>query len=229
MYILKETLRGYELIHYNEKLDRESSEFRERNYTYESAQRTKRQIIDYGLSNKWSYMVTITIDSQKKDRYQYDKTTKQLLKFLKNYKQNHDSNLKYIIVPEQHKDGAIHYHGLIQISDKHLTFKKQRQLAFIYEHSILLKSFGFNEFTKIYNHTEFVTYYISKYITKSLTERFTSQRFYASLNLDQPKKTYYTDLDIPLWLWSIAPDYENQFIKKWNLDQETLKLLEINT
>ena len=225
MYVLKETIKGLELIYYQEKLDGISNSDRERDFTYESAQRSKRQIIEYGLSNHWDYMVTITIDSNKKNRYDTNKTTKQLRTFLRMIRERYEPNLKFIIVPELHKDKAIHYHGLIKISDQHLTFVKERKGAFIYEHSKFSQSFGFNEFTKIYDHQEFITYYISKYITKSLKERITSQRFYASQNLEKPKKTYYNDTEIPLVLWSIAPDFENQFIKKWNVDKDILELI----
>ena len=231
MYLLKETKKGKELIYYQEKLDGISSETRERNYEYESAQRSKRDIIEYGLSNNWDYMVTITIDQAKRNRYEYNYLVRSITKWLKNYKERYDSELKYIIIPELHTKKhyetkpAIHFHGLIKMTDKHLTFVKERKGAFIYEHSKILKSFGFNEFAKIYNHSEFITYYISKYVSKSLGKKITSQRFYASKNLERPKKTYYNDTEIPLVLWSIAPDYENQFIKKWNVDKDILDLI----
>jgi hypothetical protein len=72
MYYLKKTLRGIELIYYNERLpiglELEKTE-RNRQYQLEAAQKAKREIIDLALSNNWDYMLTQTINPEKTDRY----------------------------------------------------------------------------------------------------------------------------------------------------------------
>jgi hypothetical protein len=218
MYYLKKTQLGVELIFYQEKspVGQHTDPTRTRLYELEAAQRAKRTIIDIGISNQWTHMFTITL---KNNRYDYELQKNKLLKHFENYKQNHDHNLKYLLIPETHKDGALHFHGLIKITDKHLIFKKQRNQAYIYEHSIISQSFGFNEFTLIYNHQEFITYYIAKYITKSINTTLTEKRYYRSKNLEQPKKLY-LDRRLDHWqdvmdLTSVVPTYQGQFATKW--------------
>lgn len=224
MYYLKKTLRGIELIFYQTKNTEQHivNTQRERSYQYEAAQRAKREIIDIALSNTWDYMLTQTISPQYHDRYNPEQQKQLLLKTLENFKERYDHNLKYIIVPETHKDGAIHFHGLLKfnIPEEHLQFIKIRNQAHIYKHKLLEKK-GFNELAKIYNHQEFVTYYISKYITKSVKNKITQKRYYRSSGLEVPQRYYFdrrkdnwTDIQNAV---SIAPSYVGQFATKWRL------------
>ena len=225
MYYLKKTLRGIELIYYNERLpiglELEKTE-RNRQYQLEAAQKAKREIIDLALSNNWDYMLTQTINPEKSDRYDYELNKKILLNKLETYKKRYDHNLKYIIIPELHKDKAIHFHGLLKfnVPDKHLEYIKNRNGAEIYKHK-LLEKMGFNELVKIYNHQEFVAYYISKYITKSLGEKITQKRYYRSTLLEVPKR-YYFHRNKDNWediqnAVSLTPSYVGQFATKWQL------------
>ena len=223
MYYLKKTLRGVELIFYQEKNTIESqltNNNRERSYKYESALRAKREIIDIALSNTWDYMLTQTISPKYHDRYNHEQQKELLIKTLKNFRERYDKQLAFILIPETHKDGAIHFHGLLKfnIPDKHLEYIKDRNGAQIYTHK-LLKLRGFNELAKIYNHQEFVAYYISKYISKSVNNKITQKRYYRSQNLDLPKKIY-LDRRLDYWqdildLVSVTPTYQGQFATKW--------------
>ena len=223
MYYLKKTLRGVELIFYQEKnqtnLQLTNNE-RQRSYIYESAQRAKREIIDIALSNTWDYMLTQTISPKYHDRYNHEQQKQLLIKTLKKFRERYDNHLAFILIPETHKDNAIHFHGLLKfkIPDKHLEYIKDRNGAQIYQHK-LLSLRGFNELAKIYNHQEFVTYYISKYITKSVDTKITQKRYYRSQNLDKPKKIY-LDKRLDNWkdvmdLTSVTPSYDGQFATKW--------------
>lgn len=224
MYYLKKTLRGIELIFYQEKSPDGLSQnpSRTRSHEYEAAQRAKREIIDLTLSNQWDYMFTQTINPKNYDRYNYEQLKEILIKRLDNYKQRYDSNLKFIIIPELHRDKAIHFHGLLKfkIPPKHLEYIKNRNGAEIYKHT-LLDSMGFNELAKIYNHQEFVAYYVSKYITKGFGKKITNKRYYRSQDLDKPQK-YYFSRDKDNWrdiqlATSLAPSYVGQFATKWQL------------
>jgi hypothetical protein len=223
MYYLKKTLRGIELIYYNERLpigfQLEKTD-RNRQYQLEHAQRAKREIIDLALSNNWDYMLTQTINPEKTDRYNYELNKQILLKKLEKFKERYDHNLKYIIIPELHKDKAIHFHGLLKfnVPDKHIEYIKNRNGAEIYKHK-LLEKMGFNELVKIYNHQEFIAYYISKYITKSIGQKITQKRYYRSTDLDRPKKIV-LDKRLDHWqdvmnLISVTPSYDGQFATKW--------------
>lgn len=229
MLVFKKTLRGIEVTHYKEKMENTFTTFntdREREYLYESSQRSKRTIIDYGLSNKWTHFITITFDPGKHNRYQYDLLVNNLTTYLKSYKRRYDSTFKYLISPEQHKDGALHFHGLVILNNtKHLELKFIRDQAQVYNHTLIEKKFGFNEFTKIYNHNEFVTYYVSKYVSKNFNTNITTQRFYSSKNLQKPEKIYLQEhklIDQYRNLLSIVPDYQGQFATKWKLNENDL-------
>lgn len=71
--------------------------------------RAKGQIRDLALSNRFTYFVTLTLDQTRVDRYDIKAVTLKLNQWLDN--QVRRRGLKYILVPELHKDGAIHFHG----------------------------------------------------------------------------------------------------------------------
>lgn len=83
----------------------------------DSIKRAKDMIFDIAYLNEsvWKYFITFTLDGKKIDRYDVKAVKKYMLKWLNN--QVSRKGLKYIIVPEYHKDGAIHFHGLINDCD----------------------------------------------------------------------------------------------------------------
>ena len=76
-----------------------------------SIKRTKKKVYDYAKSNEWEWFVTFTFSPDKVNRYDYDECTKYLSKWFNNLKRSSPA-LSYLVVPEQHKDGAYHFHGL---------------------------------------------------------------------------------------------------------------------
>lgn len=76
----------------------------------ERAQRRARIAVrDLGLSNDWAYFVTLTLDAKRIDRYDPVEVVKHLNHWLDNRVRR--DGLAYVLVPEHHKDGAIHFHG----------------------------------------------------------------------------------------------------------------------
>lgn len=83
--------------------------------------RAKSLIFEYAFCNSWDYFITLTISPDKFDRYSLNSYVKALGKFINNYNTNYHSKIFYLLIPEQHKDGAWHMHGLISgILPKHL-------------------------------------------------------------------------------------------------------------
>lgn len=158
------------------------------NMQYDTMHRTKTNIYDIAKSNEWEYFITITFDSRKVDRYNYDLIASKMKKLLNNIKQRKASDLKYLLVPELHKDGAIHFHGLLsQIGSLNAvkTNKKDKQGNDIYN----FKDFnlGFTTATKVKN-TKAVSNYIAKYITLELiTNTKHKHKFWCSKELERPK------------------------------------------
>lgn len=87
--------------------DREGeSEDRER-----ARRRARAAVADLGRSNRFSLFVTLTLDGSKVDRYDPSITCKELRRWLSHQVQRR--GLVYVLVPELHQDGAIHFHGLV--------------------------------------------------------------------------------------------------------------------
>lgn len=71
--------------------------------------RARSQVRDIALSNPFTHFVTLTLDPARVDRYDMFAITRKLNAWLSNQVQRR--GLKYVLVPERHKDGAIHFHG----------------------------------------------------------------------------------------------------------------------
>lgn len=89
-----------------------------------SLNRSKRMIYDYGRANVWEWFFTLTfehVDSFTAENY--CECSAKVRKWFKNIREKHCPNIKYLIVPEQHKSGAWHFHAMVSNCDE-LTFVK---------------------------------------------------------------------------------------------------------
>lgn len=71
--------------------------------------RAKVALRDLALSNDFRWFVTLTLDASKVDRHDVAAITRKLNNWLDN--QVRRAGLAYVLVPERHKDGAVHFHG----------------------------------------------------------------------------------------------------------------------
>lgn len=78
-----------------------------------SRARAKAAVRDIAMCNQFSYFFTWTLSPEKIDRYDSEKVGKAVQTFLKNV--SHRKGFSYLCVPELHKDGAIHIHGLCNL------------------------------------------------------------------------------------------------------------------
>lgn len=76
-----------------------------------AVRRAKQNLRDLALCNDMKYFVTLTLDQAVIDRYDMTAITRKLNSWCSNQVQR--CGLAYILVPERHKDGAIHFHGFI--------------------------------------------------------------------------------------------------------------------
>lgn len=74
-----------------------------------AVRRAKVALRDYALSTPFQYFVTLTLDPAKVDRYDIDAITRKMQAWCSNQVQRR--GLAYVLVPELHKDGAVHFHG----------------------------------------------------------------------------------------------------------------------
>ncbi len=164
-----------------------------------SINRTKSMIYNYARGNVWDWFITLTFDSKKIDRYDYKECSTRLRKWLNNMKNKYAKDMKYLIIPEQHKDGAWHFHGLLSNCDNmkfDKAFNKHTGELLVTKNDLQIYNFGnyklgFSTATPIED-TAKASSYITKYVTKQLAENTLGhRRYYPSSNLDLPPKTYF--------------------------------------
>lgn len=78
-----------------------------------SLSRAKSTILEYALCNDWEYFFTFTLDGEKWERYSIGEVLPQMMQWLANLRKTKYPRLRYLLVPELHRDGAWHFHGLI--------------------------------------------------------------------------------------------------------------------
>ena len=78
-----------------------------------SLARSRSAVWELALCNPWEWFVTLTLNPAKRDRYDLRTSYGQLSKFFNNYNSRTDAALKYLLIPEPHRDGAWHFHGLL--------------------------------------------------------------------------------------------------------------------
>ena len=89
---------------------RDEAENRRKSYN-----RAKNNLFDLLMcTTEFDCFITLTLDGSKIDRYSYDEAVKALGVWLDNRVRR--KGLKYVLVPEFHKDGAVHFHGLFNFN-----------------------------------------------------------------------------------------------------------------
>lgn len=167
-----------------------------------SINRTVQTIYKYAQANCWDWFVTLTFKRDGRiDAYSYDAVVKKLTKWLNNQRKK-APDLRYLFVPEMHKDGAWHFHGLMADCEG-LTFVDSGRVAIgnkAYERTEENADYptiynmdnwknGFSTATKIQNSCK-ASSYICKYITKDVIQHTgRRRRFYPSNNLALPVET----------------------------------------
>ena len=153
---------------------------------HNSMTRTVKNIYEITRSNEWEYFVTLTFNPEKVDSFDYSEVVKKLSKWLNNLKDRYAPDLKYIIVPELHKSGRFHFHGLFaDIGNMSLIDSGKRLLDGGIIYNIGNYKLGFTTATKIKD-TGRVSSYVTKYITKELVAvTANKKRYWCSRNLDK--------------------------------------------
>lgn len=169
----------------------------------ESLIRSKRMIFEYAYCNPWECFCTFTVDGSKYDRYQLDAYHKSFAQWIRDLNKRKGLSIKYLLIPEQHKDGAWHEHGfLMGIPSEYLrkfTLKeklpyyirfKLKQGDLVYDFPAYREKFGFCDLEPVRNH-EAVAKYITKYVTKDLTQSvkdLNAHVYYCSQGLKKAEK-----------------------------------------
>lgn len=147
----------------------------------ESIIRTRRNVFEYAMSNEWQYFCTFTIDKNKYDRYNLNEYHKAFSQWLRDYfRKKLGFDVQYILIPEEHEDGAWHEHGLFtnfplsELVEFKTTDNIPRKLKKrieeghkMYNCPAYAKKFGYCTFELVRN-SEACAKYVTKYITKDI-------------------------------------------------------------
>ncbi len=162
----------------------------------DSFKRSKNAIFEIAAANEWKYMVTFTVDKDKCDRYDREAVKKAFSGWL--YDMSKRKGLKALIIPEYHKDKAIHFHGLINDSLEMVhsgTYKIEGVKKPVMESTLRRRGLtpraenvkdvfnvkgyklGFSTAVPLDGNVTRVSYYMTKYCTKDLEKIFGSYYF----------------------------------------------------
>lgn len=170
----------------------------------------------------FKYFVTLTIDPDKVNSKGPQEVIPLLRSFLKNMTSRY--GLKYLLVPEHHKSGAIHLHGLF--SDNIDLVDSDTRKAKGYEKPMKIETLkrkginvdecqivynlpqwkhGWSTAYEIYGDVNGVSAYVTKYITKDLAKIF-GNFYYAGGNIERNVPQVLTDTDYQ------TAEYDNEVV-----------------
>ncbi len=176
--------------------------------------RAKAAVSDLALSNDFRYFVTLTLDKSKVDRYDVKEITKKLNNWCDNHVRR--EGLKYVLVAEKHRDGAIHFHGffngVLPVIDsgtiapagggkprRPRSAKARQELLESGGHVVFnlpAWTLGFTTAIELYGERRAAVGYVTKYITKA-DEKVGGRWYYSGGDLKRPVVEYadvdYTD------------------------------------
>lgn len=165
---------------------------------YKNLYKSKQNIIDLAYENSldtlWEYFVTLTFNDKKVDAKNYDYVVEKLTNWLDTIRRK-NLNMQYILVPELHKSGRVHFHGIFKnVPNWVLKEAKYKNGALIKKNNIQIYNLtnyklGFTTVSKVQN-MEAVSVYISKYMTKDLIDQDFKKRYWCSQGLKRPRIEY---------------------------------------
>lgn len=175
-----------------------------------SMRRARAKVRRLALANDFKYFVTLTLDPMKVDRESGEAVVKKLNAWCSNAVQRH--GLRYILVPELHKNGGIHFHGFfndafpaVDSGTMRLPWaKKPRKPRSAAERADWLArggrvvynlpawTLGFTTAMELYGEYPAAVAYVCKYIGKDGTKP--AGRWYYSGGALQEPKTEYAEL-----------------------------------
>nr|DAW66239.1 MAG TPA: protein of unknown function DUF1424 [Inoviridae sp.] len=134
----------------------------------DSVRRAKNKVFDIALCNDFDYFITWTLDKEKIDRYNPEIISKKLQQFLKDRVKRNDA--RYLVIPEHHKDGAIHMHGLLSGDFDMIPFTSLPDGRIVY--NMPQWSYGFSTAIQLDDQRQRVSAYMTKYVTKEFKKIF---------------------------------------------------------
>lgn len=152
-----------------------------------SMRRARAKVRRLALANDdFKWFVTLTLDKEKVDRYDPAEVVRKLNQWASN--QVKRKGLKYILVPERHKDGAIHFHGFFNdaleaVPSGHYD-KNGHEI-----YNLPGWTLGFTAAIGLYGDYAGAVAYVCKYIGKQ-GDKPAGRWYYSGGDLKEPKTDY---------------------------------------
>lgn len=160
----------------------EIADARKKHSMRNSYSRTVQKVYSCARQCNWKYFITLTFAPYVVDRYDFSACMKKARKWFDNQKQRSATDLQYLIVPEMHKDGAWHIHGLLaQCEGLRLAFSEHYHHSGRKAYYLADWDYGFNYVVEV-DDVDKVSGYITKYITKDLCMATEGKRRYFRSN-----------------------------------------------
>lgn len=151
-----------------------------------SMRRAKSRVRRLALANDFRWFVTLTLSPEKVDRYDDAQVVRKLTTWAHN--QVRRMGLKYILVPERHKDGALHFHGFFNDAlEAVASGHADRQGHMIY--NLPGWTLGFTAAIEVYGDYAGAVAYVCKYIGKQ-GDKPAGRWYYSGGNLREPAAIY---------------------------------------
>jgi hypothetical protein len=151
-----------------------------------SMRRARARVRRLALANNFRWFVTLTLDQQRVDRYDPAEVVRKLNQWASN--QVKRKGLRYILVPERHKDGALHFHGFFSdalgATDSGHKDKAGRPI-----YNLPGWTLGFTAAIEVYGDYAGAVAYVCKYIGKQ-GEKPAGRWYYSGGALAEPEAIY---------------------------------------
>ena len=164
--------------------------------------RARNRIYDLAACNRFDLFVTLTQSPELvENRYDYRTSVRIIGQWLSNAVRRR--GLRYVIVPELHKDGAIHWHGLCNADALRLVDSGHKDARGRVIYNLPQWKKGFSTALRLDGEYAAVCAYVSKYITKQAGNGPIGGRYYLHGGELREPRYLYCDMD-----FSTAPGRE---------------------
>lgn len=168
--------------------------------------RARAKVRQLALANEFQWFVTLTLDPAKIDRYDAAEVVRKMSQWCDNRVRR--KGLRYILVPEHHADGAIHFHGFfngaLEAVESGLTDKRGHKVYNLPDWTL-----GFTRAVRLYGEYGAAVTYVTKYIGKE-TEKIGGRWYYSGGALAAPEER-----ELPINYWELMEAQDEEFTAQY--------------
>lgn len=189
-----------------------------------SLSRSRAAVFELAACNCWEWFGTFTVrgGADGYDRYDLGAWYKDLSQWVRNQRRLTGADIRYLIVPEEHRDGAWHLHGLLVGlpldrlrpfgADELLPYRlldKLREGRAVYDWPAYRRKYGWVCLEPIRDQARCASY-VAKYVTKAYGGRRPpgAKLYYCSQGLERAELVWRGSAHVPVgYPWEYSNDY----------------------